>query len=196
MVSLALLLGCDYCPQGVPGVGKESAMKLIEACKSHDKSCDMLDIMKGWRGGSRCEDMSKVETNIRRYMNVISLYTCQSRSCIQRSQIEVLVLNMLSCIFLPTSNWQSITSFHQWLFQSLSLSLSLSVYLLPLPLPHIILMLLWVLTTHKYILTYTENPWMFLVSLVRLLSMNILYTRTNYLTTSVKCSLGGFLKLS
>ena len=73
-MSLALLLGCDYCPQGVPGVGKEGAMKLIEACKSRDKSCDMLDIMRGWRDGSRCEDASKVETNIRRYVNVINLH--------------------------------------------------------------------------------------------------------------------------
>ena len=72
MVSLALLLGCDYCPQGVPGVGKEGAMKLIEACKSHDKSCDMLEVLRGWRKGARCEDMSKVETHVRRYLNVIN----------------------------------------------------------------------------------------------------------------------------
>ena len=53
MVSLALLLGCDYCPQGVPNVGKEGAMKLIAACKSCDRSCDMLDVMRGWKDGKR-----------------------------------------------------------------------------------------------------------------------------------------------
>ena len=52
MVSLALLLGCDYCPQGVPNVGKEGAMKLIVACKSCDQSCDMLDVLRGWSNGS------------------------------------------------------------------------------------------------------------------------------------------------
>lgn len=69
MISLALLLGCDYCPQGVPGVGKEGALKLIGACKSHDKSCDIMDIMRGWRDGTRSEDMSKIETQIRRYID-------------------------------------------------------------------------------------------------------------------------------
>lgn len=67
MVSLGLLLGCDYCPQGVPHVGKEGAMKLIRACKSHDKSCDMLDIMRGWSDGTRSGDVSKIEAQVKRY---------------------------------------------------------------------------------------------------------------------------------
>ena len=67
MISLALLLGCDYCPQGVPSVGKEGAMKLIAACKSCDRSCDMLAVMRGWRDGTRSEDMSKIETQVKRY---------------------------------------------------------------------------------------------------------------------------------
>jgi len=29
LISLAILLGCDYLPQGVPGVGKEMGMKLV-----------------------------------------------------------------------------------------------------------------------------------------------------------------------
>ena len=66
MVSLALLLGCDYCPLGVPHVGKEGAMKLIGTCKSHDKLCDMLDIMRGWRDGTRCENITKIETQVRK----------------------------------------------------------------------------------------------------------------------------------
>lgn len=31
LVSLAILLGCDYLPQGVPGVGKEMGLKLVQA---------------------------------------------------------------------------------------------------------------------------------------------------------------------
>lgn len=31
MVALALLLGCDYLPKGVPGVGKEISMKLVSS---------------------------------------------------------------------------------------------------------------------------------------------------------------------
>ena len=66
MISLALLLGCDYCPQGVPGVGKEGAMKLIAACKSCDRSCDMLDVMRRWRDGTGSKDMSKIEMQVKR----------------------------------------------------------------------------------------------------------------------------------
>ncbi|XP_053316425.1 flap endonuclease GEN homolog 1 [Spea bombifrons] len=33
MVGLAVFLGCDYLPKGVPGVGKEQALKLIETLK-------------------------------------------------------------------------------------------------------------------------------------------------------------------
>ena len=67
MVALALLLGCDYCPQGVPGVGKEGAMKLIGMCKSRDRSCDILELMKGWRDGTRGNDLSKIEAQVQRY---------------------------------------------------------------------------------------------------------------------------------
>lgn len=30
LVGLALLLGCDYLPKGVPGVGKEQVLKLVK----------------------------------------------------------------------------------------------------------------------------------------------------------------------
>ncbi|XP_040920548.1 flap endonuclease GEN homolog 1 [Toxotes jaculatrix] len=33
LVGLAIFLGCDYIPKGVPGVGKEQALKLIQALK-------------------------------------------------------------------------------------------------------------------------------------------------------------------
>ncbi len=41
LVALALLLGCDFCPKGVPGVGKEMALKLFELHKGED-------ILKRW----------------------------------------------------------------------------------------------------------------------------------------------------
>ncbi len=30
LVALALMLGCDYCPKGVPGVGRETAIKFVQ----------------------------------------------------------------------------------------------------------------------------------------------------------------------
>lgn len=39
MIALALLLGCDYLPGGVPGVGKETAIKLL----SFLTGVDLLD---------------------------------------------------------------------------------------------------------------------------------------------------------
>lgn len=30
MICMALLCGCDYCPEGVEGVGRDAATKLIE----------------------------------------------------------------------------------------------------------------------------------------------------------------------
>lgn len=36
MIALALLLGCDYVPTGVPGVGKETAVKLFTALPGAD----------------------------------------------------------------------------------------------------------------------------------------------------------------
>ncbi|KAF3702900.1 Flap endonuclease GEN -like protein 1 [Channa argus] len=35
LVGLAILLGCDYIPKGIPGVGKEQALKLIQTLKGH-----------------------------------------------------------------------------------------------------------------------------------------------------------------
>ena len=29
LIALAFLLGCDYCPKGVPGVGREKALKWL-----------------------------------------------------------------------------------------------------------------------------------------------------------------------
>nr|XP_046228172.1 flap endonuclease GEN homolog 1 [Scatophagus argus] len=35
LVGLAILLGCDYIPKGIPGVGKEQALRLIQMLKGH-----------------------------------------------------------------------------------------------------------------------------------------------------------------
>ena len=36
LVGLALLLGCDYLPKGVPGVGREMALKLFTELSSEN----------------------------------------------------------------------------------------------------------------------------------------------------------------
>ncbi|XP_074051156.1 flap endonuclease GEN homolog 1 isoform X2 [Macrotis lagotis] len=52
LIGLAVLLGCDYLPKGVPGVGKEQALKLVHALKGQSllkrfdqwqEGCDSLD---------------------------------------------------------------------------------------------------------------------------------------------------------
>ena len=80
MVGLALLLGCDYCPQGVPGVGREGALRLLrhcstvsqplstaqEACKDH-KSHDLLDLFRVWQKGRLLDQKSAFEERVQRY---------------------------------------------------------------------------------------------------------------------------------
>ncbi|XP_077863489.1 flap endonuclease GEN homolog 1-like [Saccoglossus kowalevskii] len=44
LVALALLLGCDYVPKGVPGVGKENAMKLMQ----YMGGVDVLQRFEDW----------------------------------------------------------------------------------------------------------------------------------------------------
>ena len=39
LVALGILLGCDYLPQGVAGIGKQKAMKLIKNV-NHDNLID------------------------------------------------------------------------------------------------------------------------------------------------------------
>ncbi|KAM9356019.1 flap endonuclease GEN homolog 1 [Pholidichthys leucotaenia] len=56
LVGLAVLLGCDYIPKGVPGVGKEQALRLIMALKGQtllqrfvqwkEESNDVLEVIK------------------------------------------------------------------------------------------------------------------------------------------------------
>ncbi len=83
MVGLALLLGCDYCPQGVPGVGKEGALKLLQHCNTDlptatgdlstvqglhaaQKSCDLLSMFRLWRKGRLLDKKSTFEARLQR----------------------------------------------------------------------------------------------------------------------------------
>ncbi|XP_024863193.1 flap endonuclease GEN homolog 1 isoform X2 [Kryptolebias marmoratus] len=45
LVGLAILLGCDYIPKGIPGVGKEQALRLIETLKGQS----LLERFKQWK---------------------------------------------------------------------------------------------------------------------------------------------------
>ena len=35
LIVMAILLGCDFCPSGVPGVGKETVLQLFEGILYH-----------------------------------------------------------------------------------------------------------------------------------------------------------------
>ncbi|XP_064304162.1 flap endonuclease GEN homolog 1 [Phalacrocorax carbo] len=45
LIGLAVLLGCDYLPKGIPGVGKEQALKLIEALRGQN----LLQRFEQWK---------------------------------------------------------------------------------------------------------------------------------------------------
>ncbi|NXJ67099.1 GEN endonuclease, partial [Rostratula benghalensis] len=45
LIGLAVLLGCDYLPKGVPGVGKEQALKLIESLRGQN----LLQRFEQWK---------------------------------------------------------------------------------------------------------------------------------------------------
>ncbi|XP_040454854.1 flap endonuclease GEN homolog 1 [Falco naumanni] len=45
LIGLAVLLGCDYLPKGVPGVGKEQALKLIETLRGQN----LLQRFQQWK---------------------------------------------------------------------------------------------------------------------------------------------------
>ncbi|KFQ25559.1 Flap endonuclease GEN 1, partial [Merops nubicus] len=45
LIGLAVLLGCDYLPKGVPGVGKEQALKLIETLQGQN----LLQRFEQWK---------------------------------------------------------------------------------------------------------------------------------------------------
>ncbi|NXG48589.1 GEN endonuclease, partial [Psilopogon haemacephalus] len=49
LIGLAILLGCDYLPKGVPGVGKEQALKLIETLRGQN----LLQRFEQWKEQSQ-----------------------------------------------------------------------------------------------------------------------------------------------
>ena len=67
LISLALLVGCDYCPQGVPGVGRSGALKFIDSCKPRDS----LVIMRGW-SKKREGELGVTESKIKRCVCLVS----------------------------------------------------------------------------------------------------------------------------
>lgn len=62
LISLAILLGCDYLPQGVPGVGKEMGLKLIHELNG----LDVLERFNQWSTFQITDaDMSKIEKSVK-----------------------------------------------------------------------------------------------------------------------------------
>lgn len=69
LISLALLIGCDYCPQGVPGVGKVAALAFVASCKPENS----LDVLKQWKEGkTEQEKQGAMEAKIMRYVCITS----------------------------------------------------------------------------------------------------------------------------
>ncbi|XP_032242889.2 uncharacterized protein LOC5517074 [Nematostella vectensis] len=63
LVALAVLLGCDYLPQGVPGVGKEMSLKLIQELKG----VDLLKRFQEWICPHLCNaELSSIEKSIQK----------------------------------------------------------------------------------------------------------------------------------
>ncbi|XP_023778402.1 flap endonuclease GEN homolog 1 [Cyanistes caeruleus] len=52
LIGLAVLLGCDYLPKGVPGVGKEQALKLIETLRGQN----LLQRFEQWKEPFQYDD--------------------------------------------------------------------------------------------------------------------------------------------
>lgn len=52
LIGLAVLLGCDYLPKGVPGVGKEQALKLIETLQGEN----LLQRFEQWKDQFHYDD--------------------------------------------------------------------------------------------------------------------------------------------
>ncbi|CAC5416854.1 GEN1 [Mytilus coruscus] len=68
MVALALLVGCDYVPKGVPGVGIEKASKLLAGYKD----ISPLQRFKSWKRLSDAECLDAIEVQIKRKAALVS----------------------------------------------------------------------------------------------------------------------------
>ncbi|OWF56582.1 Flap endonuclease GEN-like 1 [Mizuhopecten yessoensis] len=62
MVAIALLLGCDYLPKGVPGVGVDKATKLLTTLQGYS----ILDRFHKWRQMSDGECVDPIESLVRK----------------------------------------------------------------------------------------------------------------------------------
>ena len=63
LVALGLLLGSDYCPGGVPGVGKKLALQVVREWK-RKKSTSLLERFRDWRSSQFEEGMAALHDDI------------------------------------------------------------------------------------------------------------------------------------
>ncbi|XP_041466492.1 uncharacterized protein LOC121417019 [Lytechinus variegatus] len=63
LIALAILLGCDYLPKGVPGVGKEVAMRFMNSLPS---CADPLNLFQSWRGGRDSDSQTSEERSVKK----------------------------------------------------------------------------------------------------------------------------------
>lgn len=62
LVALGILLGCDYLPQGVPGIGKEISMRLMKNVHQGN----LIDRFYEWKKGTELdENVSSVEKSVK-----------------------------------------------------------------------------------------------------------------------------------
>ena len=61
MICLSILLGCDYLPCGVSGVGKEKALKLLELWRDQGRG-KPTKILKSWTVASSKETYDSLPT--------------------------------------------------------------------------------------------------------------------------------------
>lgn len=55
LVSLAIILGCDYLPKGIPGVGKEKALKFLR----NNPSMNILHRFRRWKDPEFSKDIDR-----------------------------------------------------------------------------------------------------------------------------------------
>uniref|UniRef100_A0A336LP61 CSON010128 protein n=1 Tax=Culicoides sonorensis TaxID=179676 RepID=A0A336LP61_CULSO len=64
-VVLGLLCGCDYCPDGIDGVGKDSVLKLFSMYKDHE----ILDKIREWRNRNENYTETELKVDDKNYCN-------------------------------------------------------------------------------------------------------------------------------
>lgn len=69
LVALALLLGCDYVPKGVPGVGKVHAMQLVRQLEGKD----VLKRFQNWSKEPSSSGEKCFVPDVRSYSSVVTI---------------------------------------------------------------------------------------------------------------------------